>query len=159
MDTYSKIAAAELLGVTRQTVHRHVKKNPGRYTMTTDAGEQVITLRGLEELRAVLHGTTKRYTPDVTTMQQDVTGGASTLRQELEQERKRTLAALDDVTRLNMDVTSLQLQLDKANTSIEELKADKALLFEALKDAQRKIPDAKPGFIQTIKRLMPWNKG
>lgn len=159
MDTYSKTAAAELLGVSRQTVYRHVKKDPERYTMTTDAGEQVITLRGLEELRAALHGATQRYTPDGTDTQQDVTVGASTLRQELEQERKRTQAALDDVTTLDKRVTELQLQLDKANETISKLDTEKTMLFELLKDAQRKIPDAKPaGFVERVRRLLPWNK-
>lgn len=157
MDTYNKQEAADLLGVSRQTIFRHCKKHPDRYTMTTDAGEQVITLRGLEELRAVLHGTTKRYKALDTDTQPDVTDKASTLRQELERERERNKATLEDVARLDMSVTSLQTQLEKANERIAALEAEKSVLYDLLRDAQRKIPNAQPAKKKPIiPRLMAW---
>lgn len=154
MDTYSKQAAADLLGVSRQTIFRHCKKNPDRYTMTTDDGEQVITLRGLEELRAALHGSTKRYKAPDTDTQPDVTDKAATIRHELERERERNKAALEDVARLDMSVTLLQTQLDHANERIAALEAEKAVLYDLMKS---KIPDAKPAKrAPIIPRLIAW---
>ena len=159
MDTYTRTAAAELLGVSRQTVYRHVKQDPERYTVETDNGERVITLRGLEELRIVLHRQTQRYKARVTDTQQDVTQAPAAVLEELDRERERTRAALEDVTRLDTRVTALQLQLDTARESINTLTAEKTMLYELLRDAQRKIPDAKPvGIVARVLRLMQRNK-
>ena len=178
MDTYSKTRAAKLLGVSRQTVYRYIKNDPDRFTITDDTGEQAITLRGLEELRAAIHGNSTRYTVTDTTELPLATSDVSLLRQELNAERERTKAALDDVARMDSTVTtlrqhaanlqekitSLENQNSASSRRIESLESEKTLLYGLLGELQKKIPDQvapeqiKAGLFARVKLFLMGSK-
>jgi len=130
MDTsYTFTAAAKLLQVSRQTLYRHVDKEPDRYVTVTADGQRRISLPGLALLK-------EQIQKPVTGEASSITLGNTQTQQESDSAGHRDRELQEAVMQERHRADLLQVQLDAARERIASLEATTATLGRALDQEQ-----------------------
>ena len=135
---YTVAKAAALIGVTRTTVYKYLKKDPDRYLVSMD-GQRMITGQGLELLKADVKDTMSRVTvrADLDTISDD------TLKTRLQQAHERISLLESENTRLTAKVDLLTVQHDHDQHIIQVLEQTRT-------DAQKALENEQTLHMQTI---------
>lgn len=135
---YTVAKAAALIGITRTTVYKYLKKDPDRYLVSMN-GQRMITEQGLELMKADVKETMSRVTVSADT---DL-NSMDSLRSRLKQASERISLLESENTRLTAKVDTLTIQHDGDQRMIH-------LLEQARSDAQKALENEQTLHLQTM---------
>ena len=128
---YTVAKAAALIGCTRTTVYKYLKRDPNRYTDKAD-GQRMITGQGLELLKADVKETLSRVNVNTDTDAISQDG----LRTRLKQAAEKISLLESENNRLTAKVELLTVQHDADQRMIQVLEQTKADTQKALENEQ-----------------------
>lgn len=142
MDGYSMAEAARQLGVSRQTLYKHVNRDAKLYTDTVN-GQQRVTLYGMELLQKIIQANKKE---PVTTVDKPLTPVDKRERNHLVRELREQVTTLEkSVNDLQAKLTEAQINLAKMEGALQVKDADYQRAMETL---------SRPGVITAwVRRL------
>lgn len=135
---YTVAKAAALIGCTRTTVYKYLKKDPDRYLVSLN-GQRMVSQQGLELMKADVKDTMSRVTvsTDTDTMSQD------SLKTRYRQASERITLLESENIRLTAKIELLTVQHDHDQQMIQ-------VLDQARTDAQKALENEQSLHMQTM---------
>ena len=133
---YTVAKAASLIGCTRTTIYKYIKKDPDRYLVSRD-GQRMISEQGLELLKADVRDTLSRVSASADKV------GDDTLKSRLQQATERIHLLESANTRLTAKIESLTIQHDADQVMI-------LMLQQARADTQKALENEQSLHLQTM---------
>lgn len=135
---YSVIKCAALIGCTRTTIYKYLKKDPDRYLVSMN-GQRMVSQQGLELLKADVRETMSRVNRTADTGLMSMDG----LKMRLKQSDERISLLESENARLTAKVENLTIQHDSDQRTIQVLEQTRA-------DAQKALENEQTLHMQTI---------